>query len=358
MRYTLAMALLIALSLSFPSHSVENLECQKNITINKEGSFYLDGTCKIMSITINHSNVNLDCKSAIINGQNQEPNGIFINGKEKKIKNIIVKNCKTTNHKSFGVWITAGIPKNRWSEDHNLNYSLAPENITLINISIANTKNAGVFVDSYSHNITVKNSIIKKAGDVGIYLEQSTRNNLIQGNLIANNGWGNPSNLREGLAIDSSSANKVVKNTFDNNASGGIFLYKNCGEFFHSSKSVIRWQHSEKNIIENNVFKNQKYGIWVASRQTKNLKRLQCGDNSVENKGIYYRDYADKNTINSNTFCNNEVAIRIESNNNIIKDNKIGLSHYILIPSKKIKEIHGFEVTGNTIDNNSKIKCK
>ncbi len=360
MQFPLRIAILINSLLIFPTHGAEKLECKKKLVIDKEGYFYLGKGCELNSVTINHSNVDLDCKSAIIDGQNKEPNGIFINGKGKKIENISIKHCNILNHISFGIWITAGIPMSKWSNDHSLNYTKAPQNIKITQSEISKSTNAGIFIDSYSHDITIENTTIKYSGNVGIYLEQASKNNTIINNSLQNNGWGNIKNLREGLAVDSSSSNKIVNNIFDGNAAGGIFIYKNCGEFYGSPKSAIRWQHSENNLISNNNFRNQKYGIWIASRQTKNLERLQCGDNSVDNKGIYYRDYADNNTVVNNHFCKNIVSIRIESSNNIIENNEIGSSSYkdILIPFDKVKEIQGLTLTGNKILNNTKNTCE
>jgi len=65
---------------------------------------------------------------------------------------------------------------------------------------------------------------------------------------------------------------------------------------------VIRWQHSDYNVIRNNTFVNEPVGIWLASRQNRDLSGFDCGDKPREGSLKFYPDYADNNVVVGNRF--------------------------------------------------------
>lgn len=325
-----------------------------NITLNPQCTYH-------QTLTINNSNISIDCNGATLDGQQTLKYGLLINSQGKPLKNISVKNCRIRNFKAQGILITSGIPDYKKPTDHQTNYENTPSNITIENTKIEDSGGVGVFFNSYVTNATLKNSEILRSKGAGIYLEQSSQNNKILNNTIKDNGeWNGPkTGQREGLAIDSSAKNLIEGNKFISNVAGGIFLYKNCGEKFSKGKSVIRWQHSNDNIIKNNRFIDEKIGIWVASRQSANLQKSDCGDKPLDTDRKYYQDYADHNTIESNVFCRNKTYIKVEGNNNTIENNRSDKTEgkWITEPTTMKARLTGAPTTGNSIKNNTYEGC-
>jgi len=82
---------------------------------------------------------------------------------------------------------------------------------------------------------------------------------------------------------------------------------------------VIRWQHSDYNVIRNNTFVNEPVGIWLASRQNRDLSGFDCGDKPRDSSGKYFNDYADNNVVEGNKFEKIKNNIQNEGDDNIIK---------------------------------------
>lgn len=338
-------------------------------SINNCPSTVIDGYVKLQknciyngTFTLNKSNTGLDCQGAVIDGANNKKFGVVILGSGKPLSNITVKNCIVKNFINSGIRIASGIPvRNLGNNPKELNYENSPKYITLDNVEVINSGKVGIFIDSYSSYITIKNSKISNSQMVGIYLEHSSRYNKILNNVIQKNGYNHGAvNQREGIAIDSSADNLISGNTFIDNFAGGVFLYKNCGEKSHTKNAITRWQHSDNNIIKNNDFLREHIGIWIASRQSKDLSRLDCGDPALDSEKKYFKDYADNNIVDSNTFCNGHVAIIIEGDNNIIINNRVDgdIKNNILIPSTKDKELTGKVIFNNIKKNNTNFECK
>jgi len=251
-------------------------------------------------LTIADSHTLLDCNGAKIDASKFK-DGIVISSKGKEITNITIKNCIIKNAQESGIrssWLGRDINKSKELK----RYLKTPHKITIENVEIIKSGKNGIFIDDYSSFITIKKSIIKDSGSTAIYIEHDSKNNIIDSNLIEFNGFKDGIPKREGLAIDSSQHNTIINNRFINNGLGGIFIYKNCSERIHSGKQEIRKMHSNYNVIEGNHFENEKIGIWLASRQNKNLKKMDCGDEPIDMNGTYFRDYADHNKVINNLF--------------------------------------------------------
>ncbi|MCM5696507.1 MULTISPECIES: right-handed parallel beta-helix repeat-containing protein [unclassified Leclercia] len=235
-----------------------------NITLNKS-CIYSGG------LTIADSYTSLDCNGAEIDASKFK-DGILISSKGKEIKNITIKNCKIKNAIESGIrssWL--GRDTNKSKELNR--YLKTPHKIIIDNVEIIKSGKNGIFIDDYSSFVTIKKSTIKYSGSTAIYIEHDSKNNIIDSNLIQFNGYKNDFPRREAIAIDSSQHNIIINNNFINNGLGGIFIYKNCSEQIHSGKQEIRKMHSNYNVIEGNHFENEKIGVWLASRQNKNLKK-------------------------------------------------------------------------------------
>lgn len=281
---------------SMHSHECELPEVRGNTTLSPH-CVYKE------AVIITSSNTTLDCRGAVLEGDNERPFGILINSNGKPLSDVTVRNCKVRHFTRSGIRITSDIAANKLSPNHEKNYRRTPTRITLENVEVTGSGRVGIYFDDYVTHSTLSHSIVRDSYMSGIYLEHSSRNNKVVDNQIIDNGHERfGKGKREGLAVDSSAYNLIEGNRFESNGAGGVFLYKNCGEHFSTGKSVIRWQHSDYNVIRNNTFVNEPVGIWLASRQNRDLSGFDCGDKPREGSLKFYPDYADNNVVGQNQF--------------------------------------------------------
>lgn len=103
-------------------------------------------------------------------------------------------------------------------------------------------------------------------------------------------------------------------------------LYRNCFEHANDptrSNHFKRTQSSENNLIQGNLFENEPVGIWVASRQSRNLKGFECGAYPLLEtaNARYHLDSARDNQIMNNHFVNVEKSIIVEDDGTLIQEN-------------------------------------
>jgi hypothetical protein len=146
-----------------------------------------------------------------------------------------------------------------------------------------------------------------RTDSVALYLDAESGFNVIRNNTFDIIGAN-----REIIAVDGSANNQLLTNTIKQAPSGGIYLYRNCGE-----GGTVRHQAPQNNLIAGNTINNTGgYGIWLGSR---NGGRLYCN----EDKGFSFgssiddRDFADNNTVRDNTFTSSARTIRSDGSNQI-----------------------------------------
>lgn len=308
-------------------------------------------------ILIEKSGTRLNCNGAIIDGDGKVAVGIQIGRRGANVQDVIVNGCKVRNFSSRGVLVTSGLKMSDWSQDHSESYDVAPKNIRLKNLDVEGSGSGGVYFDSYVQDSSLEDSIVAGSGKVGVYLEQASRKISIINNVIKENGAG-PGSKREGLAIDSSAHNRIEGNKFISNGAGGVFLYKNCGEKISSGASGLRWQHSDENYIAGNIFSEEKVGVWIASRQSKNLAAWDCGDTPLDGSHKFYRDYANHNKVTGNEFCGGVVGVRVEGENNLIEKNKFSVSGVpVEQPYLEKSLLGGRPITTNIVEGSQAVSC-
>jgi hypothetical protein len=301
------------------------------------------------------SDTTLDCNGAVFDGGGTLKIGLTIDARLGRMNNITVRHCVFRNFASSGIRITLTGPR-KSREDA---YSRAPQNVTIESTTVDASGRVGIYVDDYVQAVTIKKSTISNSGSTAIYLEHSSRANQIEDNRFVHNGFGPDGHARrEAVAVDSSAHNVIARNVFEGNGRGSIFLYKNCGEQYSSGVSPLRWQHSDENKIVGNRFINEKVGVWIASRQSMNLRSWDCGDASMDGKGNYFRDYADRNVVQDNIFCATTVGVRVEGDDNVIQDNIFDRSTETLvdIPLTKRGELKGLPPKGNVVTNSRRVE--
>ena len=296
---------------------------------------------------ISTSATTLDCRGAWLDGGGTLANGVVIDSKGTPLVDVIVKNCNIRGYET-GARVAWVKPDDQKGGSANA-FANAPSKVTLSHLHVVDSGRVGIYIDDHVHQVTIKDSTIEGSGGVGMYLEYGTSDNHVLRNKFIRNGR---AFKREGLAIDSSRNNLVSGNLFEENERGGIFLYKNCGEHVATGRSVPRTEHSDHNVIQGNTFSGEKVGVWIASRQSVELKRLDCSDRPMDARGSYYEDFANFNNVTGNAFCGTKVGIRVEGDNNTLTGNSYDRSTRKLIdmPVSKRAQLLGRPSTGNQID--------
>ena len=334
--------------------SGESIEITQNTTIPKGCNY------DKVSFILQTSNTTFDCNGSIFNGLGKTKRNSFllaykksevpvitaftINGSENNFtQNITVKNCDLRYYVngfnvSFGLnQSTRNNLKNKQNVEALENHlrTLSPQGIRIENTKITGSHKAGIFVQRYINGLTIDNVKIISAGTIGIYLESGTKNNTISNSMFTKNGETTYDiknrirklrlRKREAIAVDSSSHNKIINNTFINNSGGAIFIYKNCYERYTEAVQLPRYQKSNFNLIQGNTFKGEPKGVWIASRQSRDLENFDCGDpvihETAKGKKKYYEDFAKNTSILNNIFDQVEKSIIIEDDATTVSGN-------------------------------------
>ena len=184
--------------------------------------------------------------------------------------------------------------------------ALAPQDVLIENVDITSTDSVGVHLLPHTVGVTVRNSVLSNNSSSGVYMSPYGRRHRIINNQIENNGHIKPDGTprigwyrREGIAIDASSEHYIAGNDISANAFGGILLYKNCWEHADDEpNSRPRTDHARANLIENNRFRDQPFGVWIAARQSRDLTLMGCGDptpytNPISVMDVFHPTYGD-----------------------------------------------------------------
>ena len=219
-------------------------------------------------------------------------------------RNVTVKNCNIRGSvRLYGMDQNTNGPVMRessFSADHTARaQAAAPSDITFSKLQMTARDAVVLYVGAGVTRMTLTHSTIDGEGaSTAIYLDAESSENLIEDNVFLFR-----SSRREVLAIDGSSRNKILGNTFKNVEHGGIFVYRNCGE-----GGVIRHQRPEYNRIERNTFDLSTVSsnrgapvIWLGSRQGRSSF---CFFDPAHPFGSSANpmDFARHNTVNDNVF--------------------------------------------------------
>ncbi len=158
------------------------------------------------------------------------------------------------------------------------------------------SRGVGVFVDGYVEGVTLRDSQVDRRRQQRrlprdrVAAQPRSRATSIRANGYRENGpGGQPFTFqgidlwfwgvgREGISVDGSYENTIAGNAFLENSAGGIFLYKNCGEYPDRPAYFERRYPSEHNLIEGNTFLGGTNGVWVGSRMGENTLPMDCTD--------------------------------------------------------------------------------
>ena len=348
------------------------------------GDVFLSPDCHYnQRMNIKSSATTLDCQGAQLRG-----NGGYAIMVKGEIENIVVRNCYLRGVRGIAVKAPSRLDE---ETDEELRQR-APRNVIIENIDVRGSESVGVHLHPHTMGVLVRDSIMEGNSGPGVYMSPYGKGHHIDNNRIANNGHLKPDGTpkiawyrREGVAIDGSSEHLIENNLFDGNAFGGVLMYKNCWE--HAAEnpdSKPRTEYASDNIIRNNTFQNELFGVWVAARQSRDLYMMGCGDPtpydnpiwwnsviddsfqeslhpSVYTSGYFlpwisvWRDYAEDNQIIGNIFIDSiRGGIRIEDDRTIVQDNLfIGDGDYIFVGAPFRARLAGLPVQDTLISNNS-----
>jgi parallel beta-helix repeat protein len=237
------------------------------------------------------------------------------------------------------------------------------------------SRGVGVYVDGYVEDVTLRDSQVFGTGSSGVYLETGSRRSRVEGNVIAGNGFrengpgGQPFSFqgvdlwfwgigREGISVDGSYENTIVGNAFTGNSAGGIFLYKNCGEYPDRPQYFERRYPAEHNLIEGNVFAGGTNGVWIGSRMGENTLPMDCTDPAYVDEPLrrVVLDRANDNTVRANRFVDVTYGIRVEDDGNRIEANTFEGTgpdrHAVIVGTPLRTTVLGHPVTGTQLVDN------
>lgn len=305
-------------------------------------SSHLDPACTYTKgLTITASDVVLDCRGAHIHdAAGNRSRGVAVTmANDAPLHDVTIRNCEISG---FTNTIRVTKPDFRTLPPGD-EYAHPSHGIVIEHNRLHDSRGSGIFVDAYVTGVTIRDTDITGAGSVGIYLEAGSKDNVIEGNTIIANGFGDvaaegiPFSLagldyrylstgREGIAVDGSRDNVIRGNHLAANSAGGIFVYKNCGEFV-TERPDSWWTRPygpTGNLIEGNVITDQRNGIWIGSRQAENQYFMDCSDEpyAALDFQTLYRDFATDNVVRGNTVENVQYGIRVEDHRTTVDGNR------------------------------------
>ena len=256
-----------------------------------------------------------------------------------------------------------------------MEYENGLADIVVEDSSFSGSRGVGIFVDGYVEGVTLRRNLVVDTGSSGIYLETGSRRSHVEGNILFRNGYrengpgGQPFSFagfdfwfwgigREGISVDGSYENTIVGNTFAQNSAGGIFLYKNCGEYPDRPAYFERRYPSDDNLIEGNTFLGGTNGVWIGSRMGENTLPMDCTDPAYIDEPLrrVVHDFASDNVVRANTFVGVTYGIRVEDDGNVIEANTFsgdGPGHHAVIIGTPLRTtVLGLPVTGTQLLDN------
>jgi len=338
----LAVAACQPLPLPLPESGSQVIGCDRaDERIEITSTAHLDPSCVYtQGVDISTSGVTLDCQGATIrSAPGAGGRGIQIHTPiDTPLSNVTVRNCHVE-----GFLNSLRVTRDGFRTlAQGVEYQNGTSNILIEKSSFQGSRGVGLFVDGYVEGVRIVNNRIQGTGSSGIYLETGSRGSHVETNQLVDNGFnengpdGQPFTFagidfwfwgigREGISVDGSYDNTITGNVFTGNSAGGLFLYKNCGEYPERPVYFERRYPSEHNLIENNVFLGGVNGVWVGSRMGENTLPMNCTDPAyIDEPGRrVVLDRANDNVVRNNHFYGVTYAIRVEDDGNVVEGNRI-----------------------------------
>jgi parallel beta-helix repeat protein len=337
-------------------------------------STHLDSSCTYTAgFDVTASDVTLDCQGAVIRSElGAGGRGIEISSPvDTALSGVTVRNC---NVEGFLNSLRVTRPGFRTLPEGE-EYDYPTSDIVIEDSTFTGSHGVGVFVDGYVTGVSIRRNRIRNAGSSGIYLETGSKQTRVEGNTLVGNGfrengpggqlvhfagidfwfWGVG---REGISVDGSFENTIVNNLFLGNSAGGIFLYKNCGEFPDSDRYFERRTPSDRNVIQSNLFLGGRNGVWIGSRMAENTLPMACTDPAYIDEFLrrVVLDRAEDNVVRANVFHDVTYGVRVEDDGNQVLDNIFSCEgpdcHAVIIGTPLRTEVLGLPVADTVVTGN------
>ena len=266
---------------------------------------------------VRESGVTLDCNGVVFDGAPQGDAAavrwaLDVDRGTPGIRDVTIRGCEFHNYQN-GLLLTG--PD---IADHRPARAL--HEFRVEQVTVVGSRSSGIYVGAHARDFTIAGVEIRNARTTGLYLDAYSRRTRVTSSLFEHNGWSTCSHGREAIAIDGSSHNVIVNNTFIGNRYAAIALYKNCGE-----GGVPRTEGSHHNTIAFNVFREHDVAIRVAARQGLDPTANDCLSDDCTDEPApgtrRYLDHARHNTVSNNYFVDNRTAIQVADADNAIRHN-------------------------------------
>ncbi len=276
------------------------------------------------------SGVVFDCNGAMIDGSGTKARTVLIqsrktsDGKWDVPTDITIRNCQIRGDLRIQGLGNNGQAKEVKASSNRDGHTqraqaAAPTGILLDNLTFSGSVGVPLYLAPGVTRVTLQNSrFTGKASSTVVYLDAESAGNVITGNTFsARPEW------REVLAVDGSANNRIENNTFLNPLSGGIYLYRNCGE-----GGTFRHQSPQGNIIRGNTFQYQipvaRPAVWIGSREGVSVFNSYC---LVQPKmllgGLDHDDGANNNTVTDNRLVGGSPNLIVdEGSRNRVSNNR------------------------------------
>jgi parallel beta-helix repeat protein len=336
---------------------------------------HLDPTCVYSGgFDIRTSGVTLDCQDALV----RAPEGVGGRGIlvattiDRPLTDVTVRNCTVE-----GFTNSLRVTRDGFRTlPTGVEYANGLERIVVEDSTFRASRGVGVFVDGYVEGVTIRRNTVTGTGSSGIYLETGSRRSRVEGNHLFGNGYrengpgGQPFTFsglqlwfwgvgREGISIDGSYENEIVGNVIHDNSAGGIFLYKNCGEYPDRPAYFERRYPADHNRIEGNVVIGETTGVWIGSRMGENTLPMSCTDSAYVDEPFrrVVLDRAAENAVRGNHFVDVTYGIRVEDDGNVVEGNTFGGGrsglHAVIVGTPLRSTVLGLPVAGTVLRSNT-----
>ncbi len=297
-------------------------------------------TRKVQLLGAEASGVTLDCNGATLRAGRPEggPDTLQISARRlpdggwSRPTDVTVRGCRVEG--SVRVWglglngQDGDVPADSWTEGHRERAQLAaPTRVRLDALEIVGAGRIPLYLSPGATEVTVTGcTLTGRSVSTAVYLDAESARNTLAGNTFAVRLEGSPL-AREVLALDGTADNLIVGNVFEDVTSGGVFVYRNCGE-----GGAVRHQEPRRNVLTGNTFaaagRPWQPTLWVGSRNGPSFYRVYCplDDGYPFGSSVRDDDFARNTVLVGNRFAPEtaEAPVRLDDAPTLDADNLPG----------------------------------
>lgn len=304
----------------------------------------------------------LDCQGAVVDGEDRLARGLVIDSRGEALSGILVRNCTFRRFVKHGILVHWSLPnevKIARYPDRAERWLRAPQNIRFVDVRVERNGEVGIVLDDYVQNVTMERVSVRDNPGWGLYWDHDSRGHLLIDSEVRHNGYGSKFG-KPGLSIDASSDNRVINSVFAGNKRSAIELYRNCWEFAATNPhSVLRESGANRNLILGNRFVDEAIGVWLAARQSRDVRHMQCG-RPAYHEDRYVEDEARDNVVANNRFeTMRGRSIVVEDDDNVLLGNSFARAADAIVIGTPIRTrilgrpVRGTLLRGNRADDGS-----